>query len=177
MRSVRKGGRSAVLFISLAFAMAPASGYAADSVPTSTATTVDSGSDAGQTDDSDTLPDEPSGLSSVQHIDCDHSGHTGDPRERCTKLENGWMVHGKKTVDNYTRAYTRYEKNGGGSVSLKLGYTRNGSEHWSSYFTMRSGDSKVKSWNYGHMNLECTSSIGLLQQRGQDKRQTPIAKC
>ncbi|MGW7383594.1 hypothetical protein [Streptomyces sp. NPDC054794] len=179
MRSMRNGGRAATVFAALAFVLAPTVGYAADDVPTGAATTAEPGNGTDQTDGVDTSTDEPSGLSSASHTYCSHDGYTatGDPRQRCTKLDNGYLFHWKNTLDTETRAYTRYEKTGGDSVSVPLGFSYNGTEHWSGYFSMDSGDAKTKSWSFGARNRDCKSTIGLLQQRSHDKVQTPIAKC
>jgi putative hemolysin len=179
MRSTLNGRRAATVFAALAFVLAPTAGYAADDVPSGMAATAEPDGSAGQTDDVDTSSDEPSGLVAASRTYCSHDGYTatGDPRQRCTKLDNGYLFHWKNTVDTGTRAYTSYDKTGGGSVSVRLGYSYNGTEHWSSYSSIGSGNSKSKSWGFGERNRDCKSTIGLLQQRGKDKVQTPIAKC
>ncbi|MFE7270000.1 hypothetical protein [Streptomyces sp. NPDC057623] len=156
MRTLVHTRRVSTIGVALLFALTPAVGYAADI---------------------DTSTDEPSSAAAVRATDCSGSGSTGFPWSRCTRLDNGVLVHGKKTNDTETRATTSYEKNAGGSVTLRLGYSKNGSEHWSAYFTQKKGETKSRSWRFGPRNQECKSSIGLLQERGSDKRQTPIQKC
>ncbi|MEU4036519.1 hypothetical protein [Streptomyces collinus] len=180
MRSVRHAHRAATVGAALMFALTPAVGYAADEAPaaSTTATTTDAGTDADQSGtDVDTSTDEPSGLASIFPDNCEHDGSTDVPWARCTHLDNGVLFHGKKTYDTDTKAVTFYQKTGGGPVSLRLGYSANGHEHWSGFFTEKKGETKTKSWHFGPRNQECKSSIGLLQQAGSDKRQTPIQKC
>lgn len=182
---MRNGGRAATLFTALTFTLAPTAVYAADDVPTSATAIASPGSEADQPDAVDTSTDEPTdestGASSFAATRgyCSHDGFTatGDPRQRCTKLDNGTLYHLKNTLDTETRAYTSYVKTGGGSVSIRLGYSYSGTEHWSGFFTIKSGDSKQKSWGFGERNRDCKSTIGLLQQKNKDKVQTPIAKC
>jgi hypothetical protein len=160
------------------FALTPAVGYAADDVPTSSSTGAEAAGDIDQSGtDVDTSTDEPSGLASIFPDNCEHDGSTDVPWVRCTKLDNGRLFHGKKTYDTETRAVTFYQKTGGGSVTLRLGYTANGTEHWSDYFTQKKGETKTRSWHFGPRNQECKSSVGLLQEKHSDKRQTPIQKC
>ncbi|MFF9087928.1 hypothetical protein ACF1BE_16160 [Streptomyces sp. NPDC014991] len=162
------------------FALTPAVGYAADEAPAESSSTVTPAaeSDIDQSgDEVDTSTDEPSGLVSIFPDNCEHDGSTDVPWMRCTKLDNGRLFHGKKTYDTETRAVTFYQKTGGGTATLRLGYSANGHEHWSGYFTQKKGQTKTKSWPFGARNQECKSSIGLLQEKGGNKVQTPIQKC
>ncbi|WP_055715014.1 hypothetical protein [Streptomyces torulosus] len=156
MRTLVHTRRVATIGAALLFTLTPAVGYAAAD---------------------DTSVAEPSGVVDTLATDCNSDGTTGQPWARCTKLDNGVLIHWKKTYDTGTKAHTTYEKTDGGRVTLRLGYSRNGNEHWSSYFTQTRGQTKQKSWSFGDRNQECKASIGLLQERGSDKRQTPIQKC
>ncbi|MER6162945.1 hypothetical protein ABT147_47050 [Streptomyces sp. NPDC001868] len=156
MRTFVHTRRVATIGAALLFALTPAVGYAAAD---------------------DTSTDEPSGVVRALAFDCNSDGTTGQPWVRCTKLDNGVLVHWKRTHDTDTKAHTAYEKNDGGRVTLRLGYSRNGTERWSSYFAQTRGQTKQKTWSFGDRNQECKASIGLLQERGSDKRQTPIQKC
>ncbi|MFD4626563.1 hypothetical protein [Streptomyces sp. NPDC058475] len=109
---------------------------------------------------------------------CDSAGYTatGEPMQRCTKLSNGVLVNWKTyNSDNYTHIHTRYDKTGGSTVSVRLGYSMGSSTVYSSYFNISSGGSSQKDWTkFG--DSACTSSVGLLNYSG-GTYQTPSAHC
>ncbi|MET7296236.1 hypothetical protein ABZS79_29660 [Streptomyces griseoloalbus] len=67
---------------------------------------------------------------------------TNEPMERCTTLSNGILYN--KQVSG-TTVYTTYSKTGGSAVSVRLGYTHNGSTTYSSYFSISSGETERRS--------------------------------
>ncbi|GAA3305030.1 hypothetical protein [Streptomyces cinereospinus] len=107
---------------------------------------------------------------------CSSDGYTvtGLPIERCTTLSNGVLVH-KKDYNNPTRIWTTYDKTGGSTVSVRLGYTLSGGTTYSGYFSISSGQTVQRSWSRSGAFM-CYSSTGLLDYSG-GHFQTPAAHC
>ncbi|MEU8642058.1 hypothetical protein [Streptomyces sp. NPDC048674] len=105
---------------------------------------------------------------------CDSSGHTAsnEPMSRCTELSNGYLYAHQSSNDKIA---IQYSKTGGSSVSVRLGYTRSGSTHYSSYFTIKSGQTVVKQFGTGTGNY-CQSMTGVLNYSG-GTFQTPSTHC
>jgi hypothetical protein len=70
---------------------------------------------------------------------------------------------------------TTYSKTGGSSVSVRLGYTHNGSTHYSGYFSISSGETVVKQFSTGSGSY-CQSMTGVLNYSG-GTFQTPSTHC
>ncbi|MFK0142710.1 hypothetical protein [Streptomyces murinus] len=85
------------------------------------------------------------------------------------------MLAHKKINNGPTDLLTTYDKTGGSAVSIRLGYSMSGSTTYSSYFTMKSGQSAAKSWKKSG-NYMCYSSVGVLNYSG-GTYQTPTAHC
>jgi len=105
---------------------------------------------------------------------CSDSGYTAtnEPMERCTSLSNGILYN--KQVSG-TTVYTTYSKTEGTTVSVRLGYTYNGSTTYSSYFSISSGQTVRKSWGLSS-SAYCKSMIGVLNYSG-GTFQTPSTHC
>ncbi|MEV7797282.1 hypothetical protein AB0O68_35915 [Streptomyces sp. NPDC087512] len=105
---------------------------------------------------------------------CSSSGctATGEPMERCTTLSNGILYN--KQISG-TTVYTTYSKTGGSTVSVRLGYTYNGSTTYSSYFSIGSGQTVKKSGGLGS-TAYCKSMTGVLNYSG-GTFQTPSTHC
>jgi hypothetical protein len=109
-------------------------------------------------------------------ISCSSSGYTasGLPTERCTSLSNGVLVH-KKDYNNPTKIWTTYNKTGGSTVSVRLGYSMSGSTTYSSYFSISAGQTVQRYWEKSGSYM-CYSSTGVLNYSG-GTFQTPSAHC
>ncbi|MCM1973363.1 MULTISPECIES: hypothetical protein [Streptomyces] len=110
---------------------------------------------------------------------CPRSGYPtpGDPGLSCTSLSNGALFHTKYHPDaNKTRIKSYYIKTGGGAITAKLGYSYNGTSHYSGSFTQKAGTTKSRTWDRNDYNFWCRTTIGLLKVGG-DSYQTPISHC
>ncbi|MER5311089.1 hypothetical protein ABT034_25240 [Streptomyces sp. NPDC002773] len=61
-------------------------------------------------------------------------------------------------------------------MSVRLGYSMNGSTTYSSYFTISSGQTVTKSWQKFGTDWLCYNSVGILNYSGGNF-QTPAAHC
>lgn len=105
---------------------------------------------------------------------CSSSGwtSTNEPMERCTELSNG-ILYNKQTSE--PKVFTTYSKTGGSSVRVRLGYTYRGSTHYSSYFTIGSGETVKKGFSPSGFRY-CQSVTGVLNYSG-GTFQTPSTHC
>ncbi|MFD5854923.1 hypothetical protein [Streptomyces chartreusis] len=105
---------------------------------------------------------------------CSSSGYTAtnEPMERCTELSNGYLYNKQSSND---KVFTTYSKTGGSSVRVRLGYTYRGSTHYSSYFSISSGDTVKKEFKPSGFNY-CQSVTGVLNYSG-GTFQTPSTHC
>ncbi|MYT33092.1 hypothetical protein GTY73_30925 [Streptomyces sp. SID8354] len=103
------------------------------------------------------------------------AGCPGDGRiarnHSCSSLSSGALFHQKFTND---KASTSYKKTGGSSISARLGFNRAGTTKWSGWFSQGSGTTKSYSWSGV---TYCSSTVGLLEVKGQQTFQTPLASC
>lgn len=121
-----------------------------------------------------TAPARPGGNSPHERGDCGPSpGYTtiGLPIERCTSRSNGVLVH-EKDYNNPTSLGTRYDKTGGSTVSVRLGYSMSGSTTYSSCFDTSSGGSVTKSWQKSGSYM-CYNSTGVLNYCGGTFQRPP----
>ncbi|WP_328837041.1 hypothetical protein [Streptomyces europaeiscabiei] len=123
----------------------------------------------------DSAPKSPTAALAVPH--CDSAGYTasGDPRQRCTSLDNGKLFHSKQGGSTTTPIFTQYYKTGGSRITAKLGYSMSGSTHWGASVSISSGGSSKKTWNPAG-DRECLNSVGLLSYAG-GSFQTPATHC
>ncbi|MYW48975.1 hypothetical protein [Streptomyces sp. SID161] len=107
---------------------------------------------------------------------CDHAGYTasGEPMERCSSLSNGVLINKQTLVDNNTAVYTTYDKTGGSTVTVRLGYVYNGT-HLSDAFSISSGHTVRKHFG-APADAFCQSMTGLLSSSGS-LYQTPSTHC
>ncbi|WP_407548678.1 hypothetical protein QOM21_05940 [Streptomyces sp. Pv4-95] len=111
-----------------------------------------------------------SGTTKALMASCPGDGHISR-NYTCTTLGSGELYHQKYTNN---RASTWYKKTGGGSITARVGYNRSGSTAWSGWFSQSSGTTKTGSWS----NVTyCAGTVGLLEVRGQQTYQTPLANC
>ncbi|MFI1200677.1 hypothetical protein ACH4VR_14705 [Streptomyces sp. NPDC020883] len=89
----------------------------------------------------------------------------------CTSLSSGALFHQKFTND---KASTSYKKTGGSGISARLGFNRAGVTKWSGWFSQGGGTTKSNSWSGV---TYCASTVGLLEVKGQQTYQTPLASC
>ncbi|WP_274912103.1 hypothetical protein [Streptomyces sp. WZ-12] len=101
---------------------------------------------------------------------CPGDGHL-TRNHTCTSLSSGALFHQKYTND---KASTSYKKTGGSSISARLGFNRAGTTKWSSWFSQGGGTTKSYSWSGV---TYCSSTVGLLEVKGQQTYQTPLANC
>jgi hypothetical protein len=115
-----------------------------------------------------------SGPSASAAAYCDSSGYTAtnEPMDRCTTLSNGILYNHQSSADNVS---TTYSKTGGSSVSVRLGYTYKGSTHYSSYFSISSGQTVQKTF-YPGSGSYCQTMTGVLNYSG-GTFQTPSTHC
>ncbi|MFE1749818.1 hypothetical protein [Streptomyces anandii] len=95
--------------------------------------------------------------------------------ERCTSLSNGILYNKQSLSGSTTNVFTTYSKTGGSSVSVRLGYTYRGSTHYSSYFSIGSGQTVKKTFTQG-ASAYCQSMTGVLNYSG-GTFQTPSTHC
>ena len=110
---------------------------------------------------------------------CSSSGYTasGEPMERCTRLDNGTLYHTKRfKADGSTAAITTYSKTAGSTVTVSLGYTGVNGTQYGSSMSISTGETKLKSFHMGYGHYECTSSVGLMKW-GSTVYETPSAHC
>lgn len=103
-------------------------------------------------------------------VSCPNDGHLSR-NYTCSSLSSGDLYHRKYTNN---RASTWYTKNDGSSITARVGYNRAGSTSWSGWFSQSSGTTKTGSWSGVSY---CSSTVGLLEVRGQQTFQTPLADC
>ncbi|MBB1245844.1 hypothetical protein GL263_20135 [Streptomyces durbertensis] len=101
---------------------------------------------------------------------CPNNGRIGY-NYRCTTLAGGELYHRKYTNDI---AGTWYKKKSGRAIEARLGMTWKGKNHYGSWFTQSSGT--TKDWSMKSVTY-CTDSVGLMQVKGQQTYQTPMANC
>lgn len=113
----------------------------------------------------------------IQALYCSSSGYTasGDPHERCTSLSNGVLYHSKRANSSGTNLTTGYDKDGGSTISARLGYSMSGSTVYASAVSIGSGSNVKKSWTVPG-DKACLNSVGLLSYSG-GTYQTPAAHC
>lgn len=89
----------------------------------------------------------------------------------CTSLGSGELFHRKYTNN---KASTWYKKTEGSSITARVGYSVNGTDHWGGWFSQSSGTTKSGNWSGVSY---CSSSVGMLHVKGQQTFQTPPADC
>ncbi|MEH0513255.1 MULTISPECIES: hypothetical protein [unclassified Streptomyces] len=104
---------------------------------------------------------------------CDSSGYaaSNEPMHRCSTLDNGILAvkQGSSGIVG-----TEYYKSGGSAISIKLGYSRSGTSHYTSVGSISSGQTRLRTWALGE-NAYCSNIIGLMS--AGSTYQTPTSHC
>ncbi len=87
----------------------------------------------------------------------------------CTSLSNGTFCVG--LIDNGRTVNLVYGKTGGGKVTVKFGYKKGNTSHFSEGFTVSAG--QTKTYAFKNQSLGCSNVVGILSVADQGRFETP----
>ncbi|MEU6934815.1 hypothetical protein AB0A05_37615 [Streptomyces sp. NPDC046374] len=110
------------------------------------------------------------GGTGVQALTCPGSGDV-TPGDKCTTLSNGVLMINETSTGSSVGL--QYYKSGGAAVSARLGYLRQGVNHWGGWQSMTAVNTYYAQWS--GLSGGCYPTNGLLNTTGGATYQTPAA--